>query len=377
MNLITTNRRQELPVRLGNHGYRLDGDYALLQAELHVPPYLSGQGFRLELWACPAPHSGGDLQGIKIAELSLDLPTPIGPHLHRVEARAPLSPPQGAAEHAMVLVLASGAGEGRRVQDFANYGRSQRFAGPELGGAVGYSIEGDSVVLSAGSVLNRRPEGNVSGSLCLELWALGSPYAGGTPHGHRLAVADLGNVFGQYHLPELTRRVAFTPPAPGRWHVVLLLREWTLASGYVTRDQRAFDVLYEQAAQVAERASSEPAHLASVAPIASARSTAKRRPLEPSDSLADTPVENTKAAPAAARAIETAPPVPAPPAASSQRLLSVHTASLEELAKLPGLSLKVAKEIVKNRPFASLDALLSVRGIGEKTLRRIKALLTM
>jgi hypothetical protein len=29
-------------VRLCNHGYRLDGDFAWLNAELHVPPYCSG-----------------------------------------------------------------------------------------------------------------------------------------------------------------------------------------------------------------------------------------------------------------------------------------------------------------------------------------------
>jgi DNA uptake protein ComE-like DNA-binding protein len=373
MNLLTTNRRQELPVRLGNHGYRLDGDYATLQAELHVPPYFSGQGFRLELWACASPHAGGELEGVKVAELPLDLPTPIGPHLHRVEARAPLSPPLGAAEHAMVLVVASGAGESRRVLDFANYSRLQHFAGPGLDGAVGYSIEGESVVLSADRVLNRRPAGNVSGSLCLELWALGSPYVAGTPSGHRLAVAELGSVFGQYQLTDVARRVAFTAPAPGRWHVALLLREWTLADGYVTRDQRAFDVLYEQAAKVVERAPSQPTANTNVAPIASARRASRQRPLAAGEGSAG--VEAAPAPPA----LVSAPLAPTPPALEGRdkRLLSVHDASLEELARLPGLSLKVAKEIVKNRPFASLDALLSVRGIGEKTLRRIKGLLTL
>jgi competence ComEA-like helix-hairpin-helix protein len=57
--------------------------------------------------------------------------------------------------------------------------------------------------------------------------------------------------------------------------------------------------------------------------------------------------------------------------------LSVQTATLEELSRLPGLSLKVAKEIVKARPFASLEALGEVRGIGEKTLRRIRSLITL
>jgi competence ComEA-like helix-hairpin-helix protein len=57
--------------------------------------------------------------------------------------------------------------------------------------------------------------------------------------------------------------------------------------------------------------------------------------------------------------------------------LNVHTASLDELSKLPGLSLKVAKEIVKARPFASFEALGEVRGIGDKTLRRIRSLIRL
>ena len=350
MNLQTSNRRQDMPVRLGNHGYRIDGDYASLEAELHIPPYLSGQGFGLELWACPTPHGGGELQGVKLAELPLDLPTPIGPHLHRVEARAPLTPPAGGGEHAMVMVLVCGAGESRRVHDYANYARLQRFTGPTLEGAVGYALEDGAVVLSADLVLNPRPAGNVSGSLCLELWALSEPYAGGVPRGQRLAAAALGSVYGDHQLTAVARHVPFTAPPPGRWHVALLLREWTLSTGYVTRDYRGFDVLYERAAE----APIEPQTPDLATPAANARPTPRLRLLEPT--------------PAPAAAVS-------PPA--EPRRLSLHAASIEELAKLPGVSLKVAKEIIKGRPFASLDALLSVRGIGEKTLRRLKTLLTL
>ena len=430
MNLQISNRRQETPVRLGNHGYRLDGDYALLQAELHVPPYLSGQGFRLELWACPAPHAGGELAGVKIAAHPLDLPTPIGQHTHRVEARAPLSPPLGAGEHAMVLVLVSGTGDTERLHDFANYARFQHFAGPVLDGAVGYSVDGGTVELRVDSLLNRRPEGSVSGSLSLELWALPQPYVGGSPRGQRLAVAEMGSVSGQYHLPQVARRVPFTPPAPGRWHVALLLREWTLPSGYVTRDHRGFDVLYEEpspeTSRILPEATGVAAEATGVAPEATrtapeatrtapdaaplaARPAAKLRLIEPvtddaaapaspaatiaaASPVAATPGEDAVASAATAPAARShvvpaakshaAPAAeshtaPVPAAAPGGHLVSVNTASIEELAKLPGASLKVAKEIIKSRPFASLDALLSVRGIGEKTLRRIKSRLTL
>jgi DNA uptake protein ComE-like DNA-binding protein len=388
MNVQPSNRRQDLPVRLGTHGYRLDGDDAVLNAELHIPPYFSGSDLGLELWACPGPHTDGAPRGVKVAEIALELPTPIGPHIHRVEARAAATTPPGNDDHAMVLMLVSNADGVPRVHDFANYGRLQHFSNPQLEGAVAYAISGAEVTLSARSVANPRPEGNNSGTLCLELWACAEPYAGGAVRGHRLAVTELGSVFGQYQLPNVERRTSFTPPPPGRWHVALLLREWTVARGYATRDYRNFELVHEQAAP--ERATPERTAVERDVPERAAaallpRATDKLRLIRPAEAtLAGVTTE--AAAPAAmthgALAEHSSDvPVPAPSSAGAtltaeaRGLSNVNTATLEELAKLPGSSLKVAKEIIKGRPFPSLDALINVRGIGEKTLRKIKAFL--
>jgi DNA uptake protein ComE-like DNA-binding protein len=42
-----------------------------------------------------------------------------------------------------------------------------------------------------------------------------------------------------------------------------------------------------------------------------------------------------------------------------------------------GLNRKLAVAIVKARPFRSLDDLVRVRGIGDKTVRRLRAVLTV
>ena len=388
MNLQPSHRRQDSPVRLGTHGYRLDGDSAVLEAELHIPPHCSGTDFGLELWACSAPHSGGALEGTRVASVPLNLPTPITPHVHRVEARTAANLPLGNGDHSMVLMLVSGE-EARRVHDYANYGRLQHFANPSLEGAAAYSLQGERVVLRAEGVANPRAEGNVSGTLCIELWAFADPYAGGAPRGQRLAAAELGSVWGEHRLANVERSVPFASPPPGRWHLSLLLREWTLAQGYTTRDYRNFDVVYEQSApeRAAPERSAAPEAAApeAAAPVATpvpappvaavdARPAEKLRLVKPS---AEPPSSAAEAAPSAA-------PAPAPVAIAvpptrvdASGRLSLNGASVEQLAKLPGLSLKVAKEIVKSRPFASLDALLDVRGIGDKTLRRIKSLLTL
>jgi DNA uptake protein ComE-like DNA-binding protein len=75
---------------------------------------------------------------------------------------------------------------------------------------------------------------------------------------------------------------------------------------------------------------------------------------------------------------------PAPPteaaattAAPAATGVSINRASIDELAAVKGLSRTVPSAIVKGRPYASLDALIEVRGIGAKTLARLRPALTL
>jgi DNA uptake protein ComE-like DNA-binding protein len=53
--------------------------------------------------------------------------------------------------------------------------------------------------------------------------------------------------------------------------------------------------------------------------------------------------------------------------------VDVNTADAEELASLPGVGPVIAKRIVDGRPYASVDDLDRVKGIGAKTLARLRA----
>jgi len=57
---------------------------------------------------------------------------------------------------------------------------------------------------------------------------------------------------------------------------------------------------------------------------------------------------------------------------SAQEMVNINTASLEELETLTGIGPVYAQRIINERPFASLDDLIKVSGIGEKTLQKIK-----
>ncbi len=52
--------------------------------------------------------------------------------------------------------------------------------------------------------------------------------------------------------------------------------------------------------------------------------------------------------------------------------VEINTAALEKLQELIGIGPIYAQRIIDNRPFSSLDDLTKVKGIGEKTLEKIK-----
>ena len=65
-------------------------------------------------------------------------------------------------------------------------------------------------------------------------------------------------------------------------------------------------------------------------------------------------------------------------APSTPELLNINTASAEELQTLPNIGVKMAQRIVDYRTqhgkFASVDALQHVKGIGVKTLEKLRPL---
>ena len=61
-----------------------------------------------------------------------------------------------------------------------------------------------------------------------------------------------------------------------------------------------------------------------------------------------------------------------PPSETQKECIDINTASLEELDKIYGVGPTIAQRIIETRPFTSVDDLIRVKGIGEKTLQKIK-----
>jgi competence protein ComEA len=81
----------------------------------------------------------------------------------------------------------------------------------------------------------------------------------------------------------------------------------------------------------------------------------------------------------AALALAVAIALAAVPLAAAQGVVNVNTASAAELERLPGVGPSLAARIVehreKNGAFKAVDDLLLVRGIGEKSLERMRPFL--
>ena len=423
--LLRQDHSKDNPIQIGpRHGYRIEGDHAFINADLQIPTLLSGGEWTLELWATEEPYREGPLSGVKVAQIALELPPSIGPHTHQVDSWAAARLPLQGRAHAMVLALIQhGQNEQTSVHAFANYAEPQIFTAPHFEGTVGYRVEGSEVVLAADAIANPRLEGNVSGSLSLELWAF--PTSGASTEGVRLAASDVASVFGQFQLGAVETRVPFNQPPAGRYQLALLLCEWTLAHEFVARDRRDFDAVYEvsapapavpevspvspndkvlpptpaadrlrlvpdaesaakAAAETAAKAATETAAKAAAETAAKAAAeTAAKAAAETAAKAAAETAAKAAAETAAKAAAETAAKAAAEtaakaaPSAVAPRLPSIQTSSVDELAKVKGLTLKLAQEIVKTRPFASLDDLVRVRGLGEKAVAGLKSLLTL
>lgn len=57
--------------------------------------------------------------------------------------------------------------------------------------------------------------------------------------------------------------------------------------------------------------------------------------------------------------------------------INVNTATIEQLKDLPGVDKKIAQDFIDKRPFKDVDDVKRVKGIGDKKLAELRALITI
>ena len=378
------NQPPTLLVRISEpHGYRFDGDTVHLQARFTVlDPAAYQRKWALQLWACPRPLAAvADLSGQIVAEVALPPMREIADDAEAVVMNAFARPPAGGGGHFLALVLASGeAGRFEEIHDLAVYPRREFFLPPRMRGNVGYRLEADRVRLSVEHIENPRDALNRSGTLALELWAMAAPFTGGAIQDARLlAGVVLGTLAGQTESATTSFDLPFDRPPDGKWHFVMMLREWT-AAGYVTRDFTNFlqPVNYGAPAVLT-------APVVAAPPAMPALSTASGTTPSGTGLMKIRAAEQTgvkagrteaEASPKEKQPAGIVPKAPKP-APEADHLVSVNHAHEQELASIEGVSLKLARNVIKKRPFASLDDLRRVKGVTVKLLGSIRTRLKL
>jgi hypothetical protein len=339
VNRFATSPRANPLARLGaSHGYRFNADSVSINAMFTVLADAAHQrDWALQLWACSsAPASALQINGHLIAQAPLPPIGEVADETLSFELDAFAHCPPGGNEFVIVLALvAEQDGKFTDVHDYFAYPRAERFFQPRLAGETKYRVEGRRVLVSAERIENPRDLENLSGSLKLELRAF-PPQALEGVEGHLLASVNLGSMPGHTEVANHAFDLEFTAPPAGLSNVALLLREWT-SRGFLTRDVVNLEVLRveEPVARVAT-------------PVSVPRIPAKPPAVTPSVRKPKGPV-----------------------------LVSVNKATAGELAEIKGLPEKVAQNIVKERPFRSLDELPRVKGMGEKLLAKIRSKLKL
>lgn len=357
---MTYSSSASLQSHLGaKHGYRFDGDFVQINAEVNfaAADLAAGNAWALQLWSSEQGFTAG-LNGVKVAELAIE------PRAGGIlaDAQSHAMPPAGAAAQVLALALVAFAADGQPLlRDLAVYPGPEIFFQPRLAGQVSCTLVDASVELAIETISNPRVAGNLSGTLCLEVWALEAPYAGGSWAGSPVASLVLGVLAGDSAWTDCRFTVPAALPEGGA-ALTVMLREWTPA-GYVTRDYRNF-------AAVPLLAEVAPAAAVDMLPL-----------VESKVAVAEKPGKMVKASAADLKkdTLEgTEKPVKKVVGAKvAVKKVSVNKASESELLAVKGLPPSVARAIIAARPFATLEDVCRAKGMGPKMLAKLRDLLVL
>jgi len=339
------------------HGYCFDGDAVLINAELSFSDAAlsAASQWALQLWSSVSGFPDQQLAGVKVAELAV---YPAAGY-QSLAATVAAMPPAGTDDQSMALALVCWGENGLpSVADLAVYPVTESFVQPKLSGNVTCALADGMATLTVDAIENPRAEDNLSGTLALEVWALDAPYAGGSWQGIPVASMILGVLGGGQQLTDCNFVVpAAAPEGPGV--LTLMLREWGPA-GYVTRDY--CNLSLETPAKTKPKAAAKKA-AKEEAPKANAKAKAETE-AKPVAKESKAPAEAVKAP---AKAVK----------AAVGKGIAINTASEAELLAIKGLTAVVAKAIIAGRPYASLDGLGKVKGVGPKLLTKLCDLLSI
>ena len=214
----------------------------------------------------------------------------------------------------------------------------------------GYRIENDRVIISIQHISNDRDEGNLSGTLQLQLCAFHQGI--GDLEKIVLASTILGEMKGQHFLSDCYYDLFFQPPQVGSWQLALQLSEWN-GVDYTLCDSAYFDMAYQVEA---------PSDL-SVPAMQINKPENEKAASTPKTATDNLVAKKTKEVKKNATGY-------------ADGYLAINKSKVDKLLKVKGVPKKVLEKLVAERPFHSEKAVLNVKGMGPVMMGKILAELT-
>ena len=214
----------------------------------------------------------------------------------------------------------------------------------------GYRIENDRVIISIQHISNDRVEGNLSGTLRLQLCAFGR----GDESSEEIVLAStmIGEIKGLHFLSDCHYDLVFQQPPAGTWQLALQLSEWN-GVDYTLCDSAYFDAFYQIEAL-------------------SDYSIPTMKVVElKNEKAASTPKIATES-PAAKKPKEVKKNV----TGYADGYLVINKSKVDKLLKVKGVPKKILEKLVAERPFHSEKAVLNVKGMGPVMLGKVIVELT-
>lgn len=217
-------------------------------------------------------------------------------------------------------------------------GNAVNQSGLSLNGNCGYRIQGDRILVTIDRIQSDRTYENLSGTLSLAIQAFS--FNDTFSNGLTLASTTIGEVKGQHILPDCAYDLIFQEPPAGDWALTLSLSEWN------GTDYSLCDIVYFNVPYHVEVASKN------------------------TNTCIETEADTIKTELKSDQPKQQKDPITLPESKACD-FKQINRVKLERLAKIKGVSLKVAERVVAQRPYHSMKALLSVKGMGPKTLYKI------
>lgn len=236
-----------------------------------------------------------------------------------------------------------------------------------LEGDVGYRLhDNNRVVINLQTIRSTRLPDNISGTLSIQLRALPQGYdlVNNQEDGWILASTTIGELVGEHSLIDCQYDLLFQAPPAGLWRLAVQLREWN-GSHYALCDSIEFLHAYcveENSVEdkSVENKSAEEKNDSNEIDASKDNKCALDETIQE-----DSPTQN---AAQDDTGMEEAPTSDDSPLQDYQR---INQAKAAQLTAVKGISKALCKSIIEERPFPSVAAILKVKGMGPKLLKRI------